>query len=155
MTQETFASLVLERMKTNPEEFIEGHPKFRWHTLIQSLRSTLGIAPASLSIATHSHNLMWALNEDEVKALSDEYKVTYREFLRREFIKNIMDEPNSMNQNIRGEFVYGNAITSGVLASASKPATVLTTREMRDKTAQLLQSTFEQEHQKYESGSSS
>lgn len=123
----TFVDLVLERMDTNPEEFIEGGSKLRWDALIQSLR-TAGIGPqnATLSIPTYNSNLLWALTEDEVKALAEQYKKVYREFLRREFLKNIMDEPNALHR--------GNSI--GYYEKVQRVNTI---------TAQTLQATIDRE----------
>ena len=130
----TFVDLVLERMDTNPEEFIEGGAKFRWHALIQSLR-TGGIVTqhTSLSISTYNSNLLWALTEDEIKALAEQYKKVHREFLRREFLKNIMDEPNALHG--------GNSI--GYYEKVQRVNTF---------TAQTLQATIDREYGKVVGG---
>lgn len=137
----TFVDLVLERMETNPEEFIEGGSKFRWKELIQSLR-TAGVGPsnASLSISTYNSNLLWALNEYEIKALSVKYKEVYREFLRREFIKNIMDEPNTLHPSL-GYYDKISRVTTGI----QKPTTVITTSALRQQTEIALQSIIDRE----------
>lgn len=137
----TFVDLVLERMETSPEEFIEGSSKFRWDALIHALRAS-GVGPQnnSLTVSTYNNNVLWALNEDEIKALSVKYKEVYREFLRREFIKNIMDEPNAL----RPSFGYYDKI-SRVTTGIQKPSKILTTSEMRVQAEQVLQAAIDRE----------
>jgi hypothetical protein len=140
----TFVDLVLERMDTNPEEFIEGTPKFRWDSLTHALRAS-GIGPQnhSLSVSTYNNNVLWALNEDEIKALGVKYREVYREFLRREFVKNIMDEPNTLNPR-SSPSVYigqGNLATKGIQA----PTSIITTTAMRERAEMVLQDALEKE----------
>lgn len=146
----TFVDLVLERMETNPEEFIEGSSKFRWDALIHALRAS-GVGPQnnSLTVSTYNNNVLWALNEDEIKALSVKYKEVYREFLRREFIKNIMDEPNALRPSL-GFYDKISRVTAGIqkptpLISGSRPTTVITTSEMRVQAEQVLQAAIDRE----------
>lgn len=140
----TFVDLVLERMDTNPDEFIEGTPKFRWDALMQAIRAS-GVGPQnnSLSVSTYYNNVLWALNEDEIKALGAKYREVYREFLRREFVKNIMDEPNTLNPR-SSPSVYigqGNLATKGI----QTPTKILTTATMREQAEMMLQSAIEKE----------
>jgi hypothetical protein len=140
----TFVDLVLERMDTNPEEFIEGTPKFRWDSLTHALRAS-GIGPQShsLSVSTYNNDVLWALNEDEIRALGVKYREVYREFLRREFVKNIMDEPNTLNPR-SSPSVYigqGNLATKGI----QKPPTILTTTAMREQAEMALQRAIDRE----------
>lgn len=139
----TFVDLVLERMDTNPDEFIEGTQKFRWDALTHALRAS-GVGPQnnSLTLTTYN-NVLWALDEDEVKVLGAKYREVYREFLRREFIKNIMDEPNTLNPR-SSPSVYvgqGNLATKGI----QKPPTVITTSEMRVQAEKVLQAAIDRE----------
>ena len=140
----TFVDLVLERMGTNPDEFIEGTQKFRWDALTHALRAS-GVGPQnnSLTLSTYNNNVLWALDEDEVKVLGTKYREVYREFLRREFIKNIMDEPNTLNPR-SSPSVYvgqGNLATKGI----QKPPTVITTSAMRVQAEQVLQAAIDRE----------
>lgn len=140
----TFVDLVLERMDTNPDEFIEGTPKFRWDALMQAIRAS-GVGPQnnSLTLSPYNNNVLWALDEDEVKALSVKYRAVYREFLRREFVKNIMDEPNTLNPR-SSPSVYigqGNLATKGI----QKPSKILTTSAMRAEAEQILQTAIDRE----------
>lgn len=140
----TFTNLVLERMDTNPDEFIEGTPKFRWDALMQAIRAS-GVGPQnnSLSVSTYYNNVLWALNEDEIKALGAKYREVYREFLRREFVKNIMDEPNTLNPRSSPSTYIGQAgiVTKGIQA----PTKILTTTAMREQAEMVLQDAIEKE----------
>lgn len=155
MTEDTksFVDLVLERMETNPEEFIEGSSKYRWDTFIQALRmSGVGLPNNSLAVTTHG-NVLWALTEGEIKALAEQYKKVYREFLRREFIKNIMGEQNVMNPRWgeQESYVYKGGtsatnISNLALSTATmKPSKILTTRQMREQAEMVLQDAIERE----------
>jgi hypothetical protein len=155
MTEEkSFVDLVLERMDTNPDEFIEGTQKFRWDSLTHTLRAS-GIGPQnhSLSVSTYNNNVLWALDEDEVKALGAKYREVYREFLRREFVKNIMDEPNTLNPrsspsvyvgqgNLPSAYIgQGNLATKGI----QKSAKLITTSDMREQAEKVLQTAIDRE----------
>jgi hypothetical protein len=140
----TFTNLVLERMDTNPDEFIEGTPKFRWDALMQAIRAS-GVGPQSnsLSVSTYYNNVLWALNEDEIKALGAKYREVYREFLRREFVKNIMDEPNTLNPRSSPSTYIGQA--SIAAKGIQAPTKILTTTAMRERAEMVLQDAIEKE----------
>lgn len=140
----TFVDLVLERMDTNPEEFIEGTPKFRWDSLTHALQAS-GIGPQnhSLSVSTYNNNVLWALDEDEVKALGAKYREVYREFLRREFVKNIMDEPNTLNPRSSPSVYIGQA--SIAAKGIQAPTKILTTTAMRSEAEMVLQRAIDRE----------
>lgn len=134
MTEEkSFVDLVLERMDTNPEEFIEGSPKFRWESLTHSLRGT-GVGPQNLTVSAHTQ-ILWALTEEEVKMLAAKYVYVYREFLRREFIKNIMDEPNTLRPRLG----------SGQNYATIKPSSIITSSAMRAEAERVLQQAIDKE----------
>lgn len=141
---QTFVDLVLERMDTNPEEFIEGTPKFRWDALMQAIRAS-GVGPQnnSLSVSTYYNNVLWALNEDEIKALGAKYREVYREFLRREFVKNIMDEPNTLNPRSSPSVFIGQA--SIAAKGIQAPTKIITTTAMREQAEMVLQDAIEKE----------
>jgi hypothetical protein len=132
MTEDkSFVDLVLERMDTNPDEFIEGSPKFRWESLVHSLRPHQGP-----TISAHTQ-VLWALTEDEIKALSTKYVYVYREFLRREFIKNIMDEPNTLRPRLGSGQNYVN----------KKPSSILAPSTMRAEAERVLRQAIDKEAQ--------
>jgi hypothetical protein len=143
---QTFVDLVLERMDTNPEEFIEGTPKFRWDALMQAIRAE-GVGPQnnSFSVSTYNNNVLWALNEDEIKALGAKYREVYREFLRREFVKNIMDEPNTLNPRSSPSVYIGQA--SIAAKGIQAPKRLLTTAAMQSEAEQMLQAAYDREAQ--------
>jgi hypothetical protein len=80
-----FVQLVLARMDTNPEEFIEGDPKHRWGALSRGL-----IDWAMEQTDTSSARTLWALEPHEREALTTKYKAIYLEKEKRAFLKNIL-----------------------------------------------------------------
>ena len=92
-----FVKLVLDRMDTNPEEFIDGDPKHRWGTL------TRGIIDRSVGEAdTSSSRSLWALEPHELAAITTKYKALYLESQKRAFLKNILsgEEAKSKRVNV-------------------------------------------------------
>ena len=80
-----FVKLILERMDTFPEEFIDGDPKHRWSTL------TRGIVDWVMDETdTSSARSLWALEPHEREALTTKYKALYLEQQKRAFLKNIL-----------------------------------------------------------------
>ena len=139
MTEEkTFVDLVLERMDTNPEEFVEGSPKFRWEALVHSLRAT-GVGHLPGSTVSAYTNVLWALTEDEVRMLAAKYIYVYREFLRREFVKNIMDEPNTLRPRLLG------SAQAQTYAIMKQPSTIITSSTMRAEAERVLQQAIDRE----------
>lgn len=80
-----FVKLILDRMDTNPNEFMQGSPTFRWSTLINGL-----IDCARGDTGSNSSRSLWALNDHEIAALTDKYRVLYLEQQKRDFLKNIL-----------------------------------------------------------------
>jgi hypothetical protein len=80
-----FAKLVLERMDTFPEEFIEGDPKHRWGSLSRGI-----IDWVMGETDTSSARSLWALEPHEREALTTKYKAIYLEKEKRAFLKNIL-----------------------------------------------------------------
>ena len=80
-----FAKLVLERMDTFPEEFIEGDPKHRWGSLSRGI-----IDWVMGETDTNSARSLWALEPHEREALTIKYKAIYLEKEKRAFLKNIL-----------------------------------------------------------------
>lgn len=80
-----FVKLVLDRMETNPEEFIEGDPKHRWGTLVKGIVDwVMG------ETDTSSARSLWALEPHELQAITTKYKAIYLESQKRAFLKNIL-----------------------------------------------------------------
>lgn len=87
-----FVKLVLDRMETNPEEFIEGDPKHRWGAMSRGIIDWVMGNTDSTSARS-----LWALEPHEREALTTKYKVIYLEREKRAFLKNILggDEAKS------------------------------------------------------------
>jgi len=80
-----FVKLILDRMDTNPEEFMQRAPNFRWATLVN------GIVDAAMGDTESSGaRSLWALEPHEREALTTKYKALYLEQQKREFLKNIL-----------------------------------------------------------------
>lgn len=92
-----FVKLILDRMDTNPEEFIEGDPKHRWGTLSRGIVDwVMGDTESS------SARALWAMEPHEREAITAKYKALYLEGQKRAFLKNILggDETKSKKINI-------------------------------------------------------
>lgn len=92
-----FVKLVLDRMDTNPEEFIEGDTKHRWGTLVRGIVD-LAIGETESSGARS----LWALEPHELQAITTKYKALYLESQKRAFLKNILsgEEAKSKRVNV-------------------------------------------------------
>ena len=92
-----FVKLVLERMDTNPEEFIDGDPKHRWGAMSRGIIDWVMGNTDSTSARS-----LWALEPHEREALTTKYKAIYLEREKRAFLKNILggDENQGKKLNI-------------------------------------------------------
>jgi hypothetical protein len=94
MTEEkSFVDLVLERMDTNPEEFIEGTEKFRWSTLLHAIRTHVNITSEYLTRETMSSTrsmVEWALDKEEMDAIVTKYREVYRTHLKKDYLRHIL-----------------------------------------------------------------
>jgi hypothetical protein len=90
-----FVKLVLERMDTFPEEFIEGDTKHRWGTLVRGIVDwVMG------DTDTNSARSLWALEPHEREALTTKYKALYLESQKRAFLKNILGGDENQGKKI-------------------------------------------------------
>jgi hypothetical protein len=90
-----FVKLVLDRMDTNPEEFIEGDTKHRWGTLVRGIVDwVMG------ETDTSSARSLWALEPHEREAITTKYKVLYLESQKRAFLKNILSGDENQGKKI-------------------------------------------------------
>ena len=112
-----FVKLVIERMDTFPEEFIEGDTKHRWGTLVR------GIVDWEMGETdTNSARSLWALEPHEREALTTKYKALYLESQKRAFLKNILggDENQGKKINIVKRPLTAADITQESLAILKK-----------------------------------
>jgi hypothetical protein len=161
MTEEkSFADLVLERMDTNPEEFIEGTEKFRWPTLLSAIRTHANvgsdfIGSDYISRETKSSTrpmLEWALDKEEMDALTAKYREVYRAYLKKDYLRRILAGTET-------EYRYNVPVTgTNRILSASKylgpqhgnvgssPSnSIITPAAMRDEALQVLQTAIDRE----------
>jgi hypothetical protein len=92
-----FVKLILERMDTFPEEFMNQGSNFRWQVL------TSGIVDLVIGDPTTSAaRSLWALEPHELEAVTTKFKAIYLEQQKRAFLKNILtgDETKSKKINI-------------------------------------------------------
>lgn len=102
-----FAQLLLARMDTNPEEFIEGDPKHRWGAFSRGIVDwVMG------DMDTSSARSLWAFEPHEREALTIKYKAIYLEQQKRAFLKNIIggEEPKSKRVQITKPSVDRNSL---------------------------------------------
>jgi len=91
-----FVKLVLDRMDTNPEEFIEGDPKHRWGSLSRGI-----IDWVMGETDTSSARSLWALEPHEREALTVKYKAIYLEKEKRAFLKNILGGDENKSKKVQ------------------------------------------------------
>jgi hypothetical protein len=90
-----FVKLVIERMDTFPEEFIEGDNKHRWGTLVRGIVDwVMG------DTDTSSARSLWALEPHEREAITTKYKAIYLENQKRAFLKNILGGDENQGKKI-------------------------------------------------------
>jgi hypothetical protein len=91
-----FVKLVIERMDTFPEEFIEGDTKHRWGTLVR------GIVDWEMGETdTNSARSLWALEPREREAITTKYKALYLESQKRAFLKNILGGDENQGKKVQ------------------------------------------------------
>lgn len=90
-----FVKLVLDRMDTNPQEFIEGDPTHRWGTLVRGI-----VDRAVGETDTSSSRSLWALEPHELQAITTKYKAIYLESQKRAFLKNILGGDESKSKKV-------------------------------------------------------
>lgn len=154
MTEEkSFVDLVLERMDTNPEEFIEGTEKFRWSTLLHAIRTHVNISSDYLTRETMPSTrsmIEWALDKEEMDAITAKYREVYRAHLKKDYLRHIL-------AGTEAEYRY-NVTGAGRILSASKtlgpqqnvvtykPSTsIITPAAMRNEAERILQTAIDRE----------
>jgi hypothetical protein len=110
-----FVKLILERMDTFPEEFIEGDPKHRWSTL------TRGIVDWVMDETdTNSARSLWALEPHEREALTTKYKALYLEQQKRAFLKNILGGDENQGKKVLVTNPKSMLVPSAMVKEATK-----------------------------------
>ena len=155
MTEEkSFVDLVLERMDTNPEEFIEGTEKFRWSTLLHAIRTHVNIASDYLTRETMSSTrsmIEWALDKEEMDAIVAKYREVYRTHLKKDYLRHILaGTETEYRYNVSGASRILSASKTlgpqhGNVVSNKKSVSILAPNTMRDEALQVLQTTIDRE----------
>jgi hypothetical protein len=154
MTEEkSFVDLVLERMDTNPEEFIEGTEKFRWSTLLSAIRTHVNISSDYLTRETVSSTrsmLEWAIDKEEMDAIVAKYREVYRTHLKKDYLRHILAGKET-------DYYYKNTGASQILkvsktlgpqqgyAINKASNSIITSAAMRDEALQVLQTAIDRE----------
>lgn len=156
MTEEkSFVDLVLERMDTNPEEFIEGTEKFRWSTLLHAIRTHVNTASDYLTRETMSSTrsmLEWALDKEEMNAIVAKYREVYRTHLKKDYLRHIL-------AGAEAEYRYNVPVTgANQILKASKTLgpqqnvltykpsnSIITPAAMRNEAERILQTAIDRE----------
>jgi len=90
-----FVKLILDRMDTNPEEFMQRAPNFRWATLVNGIVDT-----AMGDTESSGARSLWALEPHELEAITTKYKAIYLEQQKREFLKNILSGNETQSKKV-------------------------------------------------------
>jgi hypothetical protein len=90
-----FVKLVIERMDTFPEEFMNQGPNFRWQVLTSGIVDLVTGDPT-----TSAARSLWALEPHEREALTTKYKALYLEQQKRAFLKNILTGDENQGKKI-------------------------------------------------------
>ena len=123
-----FVKLVIERMDTFPEEFIEGDTKHRWGTLVR------GIVDWEMGETdTNSARSLWALEPHEREALTTKYKALYLESQKRAFLKNILGGDENQGKKIN---IVKRPLTA---ADITRESLAILEKEWGDKHTALMQ----------------
>jgi hypothetical protein len=151
--EKSFVDLVLERMDTNPEEFIEGTEKFRWSTLLSAIRTQVNISSDYISRETMPSTrsmLEWALDKEEMDAIVAKYREVYRTHLKKDYLRHILAGKET-------DYYYKNTGASQILKVSKtlgpqqgyaihKPSnSIITSAAMRDEAERILQTAIDRE----------
>lgn len=79
-----FTNLVLDRMASNPEEFMHHSPKSRWNTLIENLQDV------ARDPANNIARSLWALPKEEIDALVEAYRHIYLKDMHKHMLHQIL-----------------------------------------------------------------
>ncbi len=154
MTEEkSFVDLVLERMDTNPEEFIEGTEKFRWSTLLHAVRTHVNTTTEYFDrepVSSTRSMLEWALDKEEMDAIVAKYREVYRTHLKKDYLRHILagTETEYRYSTSRGSQILKASKTLGPQQNVVtyKPSTsILAPNSMRDEALQVLQTAIDRE----------
>jgi hypothetical protein len=79
-----YTNLVLDRMASNPEEFMHHSPKSRWNTLIENLQDVARNPTENFARA------LWALPKEEINALVEAYRHIYLKDMHKHMLHQIL-----------------------------------------------------------------
>lgn len=80
-----YTNLVLDRMASNPEEFMHHSPRPRWISLVESLQ-----AVARNPEENHHARALWALPREEVDAMIEAYRHIYLRDMHKHMLHEIL-----------------------------------------------------------------
>lgn len=79
-----YTNLVLDRMASNPEEFMHHSPKSRWNTLIENLQDVARNPTENFARS------LWALPKEEIDALVEAYRHIYLKDMHKHMLHQIL-----------------------------------------------------------------
>jgi hypothetical protein len=79
-----YTNLVLERMASNPEEFMHHSPRPRWISLVETLQDV-----ARKPEENHARSL-WALPKEEIDAMVEAYRHIYLRDMHKHMLHQIL-----------------------------------------------------------------
>lgn len=157
MTEDkSFVDLVLERMDTNPEEFIDGTEKFRWATLLHAIRTHVRITEDRDRLVSGSISramIEWALDKEEMDAIVAKYREVYRAHLKKDYLRHILAGTET-------DYRYTSTGGSQILKvskhlgpqQANPPPSIIAPSSMRDEALQALQTAIDKEEKEAREG---
>jgi hypothetical protein len=79
-----YTNLVLDRMASNPEEFMHHSPRSRWGTLIENLQDVARNPTENFARS------LWALPKEEIDALVEAYRHIYLKDMHKHMLHQIL-----------------------------------------------------------------
>lgn len=137
-----FTKLVLDRMETNPDEFVHiGGNYTRWQGLVQGLEEL-----ARGDTEGRFIKVLWPLTDEERGLLLEKYRKIYLAELHKDMLKNIVSGNDKEAPRTKYAYDSGNDINplkaSQYVGRGLHPNTVLTTADMRVQAQSVLDDSF-------------
>lgn len=136
-----FTKLVLDRMETNPDEFVHiGGNYTRWQGLVQGLEEL-----ARGDTEGRYIKVLWPLTDEERGMLLEKYRKIYLAELHKDMLKNIV---SGNDKEPRRKYAYdsGNDVNplrdSTYVGRGAHPNTLMTTADIRTQAFNVIDDSF-------------
>jgi hypothetical protein len=97
-----YTNLVLERMASNPEEFMHHSPRPRWISLVENLQDV------ARNPTENNARSLWAVPKEEVDAMVEAYKHIYLKDMHKHMLHQILSgsDVTAEKQMLNSNFIY-------------------------------------------------